>query len=160
MTKIKRITPEKAEKIIKTRKPRGLFLCKDNGVFLAIDNITGNAWCEEFVRYSDSINYLNHREKCFLNKKKIRKIKQKRMVLKKIELIISYLSAVLVILGVSLMVALLIFAPVIQKEMYYLLLMCGIGGVGIGLFIYLFIFGELKGLTNDDQKNNIEKRDF
>ena len=160
MDKIKRITPEKAAEIIEGGEPRGLFLCKDNGIFLAIDNITGDAWCEEFDRYSDSINYLNHREKCFLNKKKMRKIKRKRWVLKKIELIISYLSAVLVILGVSLMVALLIFAPVIQKEMYYLLLTCGIGGVGIGLFIYLFIFGELKGLTNNDQKNNIEKRDF
>lgn len=137
MTKIKRITPDKAREIIDTRKPKGLFICKSGNLYSAIDNTTGAAWCEDFKTYTGCMKHLNNK----MNK--ITRIK-KRKIRQKIELITGYITAVMGILGVSLMVALLIFGPVLQKEIYYLLLTCGISSVTAGLFIYLIVFGELK----------------
>jgi len=48
MTKIKKITSEESSKIIKTREPRGLFYIIDNGIYVGIDNRTGDAWTEDF----------------------------------------------------------------------------------------------------------------
>lgn len=64
-------------------------------------------------------------------------------------MIFVYLAALLMILGAALLVALLFFAPAIQQRMYYLLLACGIGGVSAGLFIYVFIFGEIQAYLNE-----------
>lgn len=43
------ITHKEASEIIKTREPRGLFLEHlDSGKCVGIDNLTGDAWVEEF----------------------------------------------------------------------------------------------------------------
>lgn len=47
-TEIKEITAEQASKIICTRQPLGLFYLLDNGIYVGIDNSTGDAWTEEF----------------------------------------------------------------------------------------------------------------
>lgn len=39
---------EKLENIIETREPRGLFLCDTGVEVIGVDNITGDAWTEEF----------------------------------------------------------------------------------------------------------------
>lgn len=45
---IKKITPAEASNVIETRKPLGLFYCIDNGIYVGIDNRTGDAWTEDF----------------------------------------------------------------------------------------------------------------
>lgn len=47
-TEFKVVTPEQASEIICTRQPLGLFYLLDNGVYVGIDNSTGDAWTEEF----------------------------------------------------------------------------------------------------------------
>ena len=42
------IDSRKAEEIIDTRLPAGRFIHPDNGVFIGIDNLTKDAWTEEF----------------------------------------------------------------------------------------------------------------
>ena len=46
---IMKIKPSYAERIIDTRKPLGLFYLLDNGIYIGIDNSTGDAWTEEFT---------------------------------------------------------------------------------------------------------------
>ena len=45
---IKEITPTDARTIINTQQPRCLFYTKENGVYVGIDNTTGDAWTEDF----------------------------------------------------------------------------------------------------------------
>ena len=45
---IKKITSERAGRIINKRYPLGLFYVLDGGVYVGIDNTTGDAWTEEF----------------------------------------------------------------------------------------------------------------
>lgn len=45
---IKEITQKEAINIIDNRRPLGLFLLVDNGVFVGIDNSDGSAYVEEF----------------------------------------------------------------------------------------------------------------
>lgn len=45
---IQKITSEQAGRIINTRYPLGLFYVLDAGVYVGIDNSTGDAWTEEF----------------------------------------------------------------------------------------------------------------
>lgn len=52
------ITAEKADEIIDTRKPFGLFYLFDNGVFVGIDNRDGDAWTEEFKTKKECIEWL------------------------------------------------------------------------------------------------------
>lgn len=47
--KIKEITSEQASVVIDTREPLGLFYLLDDGVYIGIDNSTGDAWTEEFT---------------------------------------------------------------------------------------------------------------
>lgn len=140
--KIQRITPDKVQEIIDTRKPKGLFICKSGNLYTGIDNTTGAAWCEDFITYTGCMKYLNDKA-CKLNRKK------KKRLRKRAEQIAGFTAAVLAFLGVSLMVALLIFAPVLQQALYYLLLAFGVGGLTAGLFIYLIVFGELKDGTSN-----------
>lgn len=49
------VTKEKADSIIDTRKPEGLFYIKDDEAYVGIDNSGGNAFVEEFKT----------KEKCF-----------------------------------------------------------------------------------------------
>jgi hypothetical protein len=57
---IEKITPSHAECIIHSRKPLGLFYLLHNGVYIGIDNSTGDAWTEEFTT-------LRHCKKWLLN---------------------------------------------------------------------------------------------
>lgn len=57
-----KITSNEAEKIIDTRKPLGKFYFKEDGLFIAIDNSTGDAWTEEFKKKQDCFDYLNGKE--------------------------------------------------------------------------------------------------
>lgn len=45
---IQKITFMQAERIIDIRDPLGLFYVLDAGVYIGIDNSTGDAWTEEF----------------------------------------------------------------------------------------------------------------
>jgi len=45
---IKKIKPLQAKSIIDSRQPLGLFYLPNNGVYIGIDNSTGEAWTEEF----------------------------------------------------------------------------------------------------------------
>lgn len=42
------ITPEEAESVIDTCRPLGLFVVQEGGLWVAIDNSTGDAWIEDF----------------------------------------------------------------------------------------------------------------
>lgn len=45
---IRLVSRNEAVAIIETREPRGLFYTKDGGLYIGIDNVTGDAWTEEF----------------------------------------------------------------------------------------------------------------
>jgi hypothetical protein len=45
---IKKVTSMEATAIIESRQSRGMFYTIDNGVYVGIDNRTGNAWTEDF----------------------------------------------------------------------------------------------------------------
>lgn len=55
---IKQVTPEEAENIINTRAPLGLFYLIEDGVYVGIDNSTGDAWTEEFATKKDCLTWL------------------------------------------------------------------------------------------------------
>ncbi len=42
------ITLSEAKEIIKTREPKGIFYTIENGMYVGIDNRTGDAFTEEF----------------------------------------------------------------------------------------------------------------
>jgi len=45
---IVKVTQEQASKIIESRKPLGLFYTIDDGIYVGIDNRSGDAWTEDF----------------------------------------------------------------------------------------------------------------
>ena len=47
------------EKVIDECLPLGLFLTRDAGVWVAVDNSTGDAWTEEFRYLLTAIRWLN-----------------------------------------------------------------------------------------------------
>ena len=53
------ITHEQASKIIETNKPLGSFITIENDTFTGIDNITGNAFTEDFKDLKNCLAYLN-----------------------------------------------------------------------------------------------------
>jgi len=53
-----RVDTETAHRIIETYHPRGLFYLKENGIYVGIDNSTGNAWCEEFSSRRKCLKWL------------------------------------------------------------------------------------------------------
>lgn len=55
---IKEITEKEADNIIMTRNPRGLFWCKEDEWYIAIDNLTGDAWTENFTDKKQCFDYL------------------------------------------------------------------------------------------------------
>lgn len=59
MEEINKVSIEKIGEIIKTYKPLGLFLGVEGKMFIAVDNLTGEAWTEEFKEEQDAIDYLN-----------------------------------------------------------------------------------------------------
>jgi len=56
---IQSITREQASKIIETNKPLGSFITIENDTFTGIDNITGNAFTEDFKDLKNCLAYLN-----------------------------------------------------------------------------------------------------
>lgn len=77
-------------------------------------------------------------------------MKMKRKIIKKIELVFTSLSAVTFMLGSALIVALIFLGPFINERIYYILLTSGIGGMTLGLLVYVFIFGELEAFISKD----------
>lgn len=54
------VTRKEARDIVRDREPKGLFLeMPESGVFVAIDNSTGEAWAEDYGNFEDAVNYLN-----------------------------------------------------------------------------------------------------
>lgn len=58
-SKYKRVTLREAERIINTREPRKLFWTKEDGLYIAIDNLTGDAWTENFKTRQECFKYLS-----------------------------------------------------------------------------------------------------
>ena len=58
MKKIKFVSKKKINKIISHRKPLGLFYSKQNRVFIAVDNSTGDAFTEQFTNSLDCRQFL------------------------------------------------------------------------------------------------------
>lgn len=46
--------------IIAQREPRGKFWSIENGVYIAVDNSTGEAWTEEFKSLPECIDWLEN----------------------------------------------------------------------------------------------------
>lgn len=55
---IKRVRPKKLTAVIECRTPLGLFLTKEDRIWVAVDNSTGDAWTEEFARKRQAIRWL------------------------------------------------------------------------------------------------------
>lgn len=55
---LKKVNSNEAEKIITTREPKGLFWTKEDELYIAIDNQTGNAWTENFKTREECFEYL------------------------------------------------------------------------------------------------------
>jgi len=56
-----RITHDQALRVIENRIPRGLFFYPDpQGVWIGIDNLTGDAWTEEFHWKKNCLTWLRH----------------------------------------------------------------------------------------------------
>ena len=58
MNAITIITREQASEIIERRTPKGCFLVKEDNVFVAIDNLSSNAWTEEFNDFNEAVEFL------------------------------------------------------------------------------------------------------
>ena len=57
--KPQRITHDQASEVIESRQPLGLFYYSDkNGVWIGIDNSTGDAWTEEFKKRRKCLAWL------------------------------------------------------------------------------------------------------
>jgi hypothetical protein len=55
---ITKLTKEQASEVIETRTPTGLFYTKENGLFIGIDNSSGDAWTEEFKTKESCFKWL------------------------------------------------------------------------------------------------------
>jgi len=56
--KIQRVSPEQLSNIIDQRTPSGLFLTRENRIWVAVDNMTGDAWTEEFASKRQAVRWL------------------------------------------------------------------------------------------------------
>lgn len=55
---IEKTTLDRIDSIIATREPLGKFYAKDNDIFVAVDNSSGDAWTEEFKSESNAVKWL------------------------------------------------------------------------------------------------------
>ena len=55
---IKEVTQAKADAIIQSREPRGLFYQQDGNRWVGIDNMTGDAWTGEFGSLEQCLAWL------------------------------------------------------------------------------------------------------
>lgn len=63
MKEYETVSIEKIDEIIEKREPLGLFLAREakgkrKRMFIAVDNATGEAWTEEFEKFSDARKWL------------------------------------------------------------------------------------------------------
>jgi len=58
--KICKLTDRQAEAVIETRQPVGLFYLLSDGIYVGIDNSTGNAWTEEFANLRQCKKWLRN----------------------------------------------------------------------------------------------------
>ena len=57
--KIREVTSADIRAIIDTRQPRGLFYTRENGMYVGIDNTTGEAWTEDFKTLGACMEWLH-----------------------------------------------------------------------------------------------------
>jgi len=62
--KIQRVSSEFLGRVIEHRVPLGLFLAKEGGLWVAVDNRDGDAWTEDFATKRECLKWLKdyHRE--------------------------------------------------------------------------------------------------
>lgn len=53
------VSNEKISEIILKRKPLGTFWTIENGIYVAVDNLTGDAWTEDFKTKKECFDYLD-----------------------------------------------------------------------------------------------------
>ena len=58
---IRKVTQVEAGAIIQSREPRGLFYQQDSNRWIGIDNMTGDAWTEEFGSLEQCLAWLQRR---------------------------------------------------------------------------------------------------
>lgn len=56
--RIWQVSPERLREILRQYIPRGLFLAKEGHKWVVVDNSTGDAWTEEFIRKRQAIRWL------------------------------------------------------------------------------------------------------
>ena len=56
--KIQRVSSEFLGRVIEHRVPLGLFLAKEGGLWVAVDNRDGDAWTEDFRRKCHAVRWL------------------------------------------------------------------------------------------------------
>ncbi len=56
--KIHRVNPKELTDVIDRRIPMGLFLTREDRVWVAVDNTTGDAWTEEFRWKHQAVRWL------------------------------------------------------------------------------------------------------
>lgn len=57
-SEIKEISPDEMSEVIRDYSPRGLFLTKEGGAWVACDNTSGDAWTEDFETREDAVGWL------------------------------------------------------------------------------------------------------
>ena len=55
---VTKVTRAEADAIIQSREPRGLFYQQDDNRWVGIDNMTGDAWTEEFGSLEQCLTWL------------------------------------------------------------------------------------------------------
>jgi len=55
---IQRVSLTKLDLVISQRKPLGLFLSRENRMWIAVDNSTRDAWTEEFQSKRQAVRWL------------------------------------------------------------------------------------------------------
>lgn len=55
---IKQISVTEAERIINAHEPRGLFMAMAGSIYIGIDNLSDEAWVEDFKTQDDCIRRL------------------------------------------------------------------------------------------------------
>ena len=61
MTDIRVVTINELVEIVIYRKPLGLFMSFDNNGFIAVDNMSGNAWTEVFSDFNNCLDWLKRK---------------------------------------------------------------------------------------------------
>lgn len=52
------VSVSKLNEIIESRQPAGVFYANDNGIYIGVDNRTGDAWTEDFHTKNECLLWL------------------------------------------------------------------------------------------------------